>query len=830
MKIVCKSNNQSFENMKRSVFSLMIVCACAFLLSAVFESKAQTGYTYTAWRETDVLPNGQPAPLDFMTLGDQNHKYVRCRYGNNGRDYKTNNGVTSTSDLVSSHKLITRTGTYANNPPDPCRCYQNGSTYTHEKFFPQSWDGVPGHELDKIIRLGCYGSHGTGTPCMQSQEIEYWFYPPKDSSVLLVYFTFAEEDVEWHNTKENPKFFIEILDGTNSNTETLVPSDCYKNRQVYGPDPDCSPTGTPNQNWPYNRFLASPSGEDYSQEHYCGPDAETGIYTYYWPQESTEYGTTYYTYSTPTTFPYWECPTNQTSSYAQQPVKWFQYTPVAFDLSNYADQNKAVRLRVRAAACEYEAHWAYGMFAAKLIPGKIKVDACGDEPITLSVPWGFIPNSYQWRCGSDAQHANKLVEIGDPGVEGTMTNLVLNPAAPNAKVYPYYCCEMMSHTGVPFTYEAYIKKYLIEPDFTYEQITNPDYPCSHIIQLHNTGQVSELTPKLTGVGYDTLPQTPIRCTEWYYKNSAGEYREIPGSRGQLNPVFNITNTADINLNNFNYGPNGDSIMIKFILQDSLQKCIDSVVMNIALDPTFVKVGTKDTTVFACNSQLPYFFGRDKYGDAYRWDTQGKKDCHVGEDFGDDSWNYCDSVVSVTLEVMTPRVEIVDMGDYCDSFRTTLTVVPAPNQVFNQEDIHVLSWNGDEYATGTHYLAEHAGAYSVDVSIGEEGCMTSASYKIAACMPFMNLPNTITPSNHDGVNDYFEIPQKSLVQSLEFTVYNRNGTVVYQTKDVNFKWRGARFSDDYPEQELTNQTYVYTLKMVDYNGKPYPVIKGVIVVL
>ena len=80
MKIVCKSNNQSFENMKRSVFSLMIACACAFLLTAVFESKAQTGYTYTPWRETDVLPNGQPQPLDFMTLGDQNHKYVECRY------------------------------------------------------------------------------------------------------------------------------------------------------------------------------------------------------------------------------------------------------------------------------------------------------------------------------------------------------------------------------------------------------------------------------------------------------------------------------------------------------------------------------------------------------------------------------------------------------------------------------------------------------------------------------------------------------------------------------------------------------------------------------
>ena len=788
--------------MKKLFYFLLITGILSFMLTTISESKAQTGYTYTPWHETDLLPNGQPQPLDFMTLGDQNHKYVRCRYGNNGRDYTTNMGVGGTG-LGASHYIIT------SQSPDPCRCYQSNNGYIHENFLPPSWDGDASNHQDKVIRVGCYQHSGQ---CMKSQEIEYWFFPPKDSSTLLVYFSFAQENVtqSGHDVDWNPKFYVEVLDGTNQNSNTLIPSGYYTN---------CN--GSTNTLWPYSRFLASPPGTSAGQNSTCGPD-DYGITTYYWAYTNS-------TPTTPTTFDYRECPTSQTSGNASYNVTWFEYKPLAFDLSSYAAQNKAVKLRVRAAACQGQAHWAYGMFTAKLIPGYISVDACGDDNITLSVPWGFLEDTYEWHYGTDPAHSNGTIEAGtQPGVTGTTYHLVLNPAL--TRIYPYYRCVMKSYTGAPFTYEAYIKKYDIMPGFVYTQVTDEDYPCSYLIQLQNTGKVCELTPKATEAGYDTTFQTSGYHLKWYYKNSAGNYMEIPGSANVDNPFFNVSNTADINLQNFNFEPGGDSIMVKLVVQDSLKKCIDSLELNVGLDPTYVKVGTSDTTLFVCQNQLPFFFKRDKYGDAYRWDSPGARECHVGEDFGDKSWNYCDSVVNVTLEVMQPQLEIQDIGDYCDSFRTTLTVVPASNQNFTQDDIRVLNWNGDETATGLYYTALSAGVYSVDAAIGESGCTSSATYKIAACMPFMNLPNSITPSNHDGINDCFEIPQKSLIKSIEFTVFNRNGAVVYHTNDVNFKWRGARFSEDYPDPEFTNQTYVYTLKMVDYNGKPYPVIKGTILVL
>ena len=111
-----------------------------------------------------------------------------------------------------------------------------------------------------------------------------------------------------------------------------------------------------------------------------------GISTYYWA----------FTQATPTTFPFRKCPDAQNGSSTTYEVGWFEYKPIAFDLSSYAEQGKSVKLRIRSRACQYFAHWNYAMFYAKMIPGFIKVDACGAEPIHLSVPRGFLEQTYTW--------------------------------------------------------------------------------------------------------------------------------------------------------------------------------------------------------------------------------------------------------------------------------------------------------------------------------------------------------------------------------------------------------------------------------------------------
>ena len=161
-------------------------------------------------------------------------------------------------------------------------------------------------------------------------------------------------------------------------------------------------------------------------------------------------------------------------------------------------------------------------------------------------------------------------------------------------------------------------------------------------------------------------------------------------------------------------------------------------------------------------------------------------------------------MDVTLYVRKPKVTVAFDLDYCDEFTTTLSAVTESN-------VAEYKWNTGE-TTPTITITE-PGNYSVVIT-DEEGCVSDppGTITIPACKPFLNLPNSITPSNVDGINDYFFIPQKNLIQDLEFTVFNRNGEIVYHTTNKDFRWNGSVNG-----KLLVGATYTYTLHIVDYEG-------------
>ena len=207
-------------------------------------------------------------PLNFMTLDVPNHPYVRLttNHGSGYDNYETYSGIYSNGDRV-SHKLITTASS------DPCRCFQVGSTYPHESYLLPSWTGVSGEYQDMVIMLGCNDCSNGCDVCTGNSQIEYWFYPQVNESTLLIYFSFAEEDVYYHPADMNPRFYIEVLDGQTGN---LIPGDCYPTEASNG-----TANEVPNSNWPYNRFLAVPSGNNSSQDHHVWSDA-LQLNTYYW--------------------------------------------------------------------------------------------------------------------------------------------------------------------------------------------------------------------------------------------------------------------------------------------------------------------------------------------------------------------------------------------------------------------------------------------------------------------------------------------------------------------------------------------------------------------
>ena len=153
-------------------------------------------------------------------------------------------------------------------------------------------------------------------------------------------------------------------------------------------------------------------------------------------------------------------------------------------------------------------------------------------------------------------------------------------------------------------------------------------------------------------------------------------------------------------------------------------------------------------------------------------------------------------------IRKPKVEIVFDLDFCDEFTTTL----AAN---TEEEVAEYKWNTGEITPSITITTP--GTYSLDI-VSEDGCTTSNSITIPACKPFLNLANSITPSNMDGVNDYFYIPERNLISALEFTVFNRNGEMVYHTTNKDFEWNGTVNG-----KLFVGATYNYILRITDYEG-------------
>ncbi|MCR4966034.1 MAG: gliding motility-associated C-terminal domain-containing protein [Bacteroidales bacterium] len=723
--------------------------------------------------------NGTPPTFNTFTAN-----YVKCRYGSTWASCNSSNAIwkynaagsgyswysTTTSGTTNSattgvlnngtnfsHRIVTSatSGGGIINGRDACMCYQSGNNYVQEYVIPYGgWDGninTAADAIDTVVQIGGPNSQGT-----KSQSIEYWFKPDTNNSVLLVMFSFAQEKA-CHQVWWNPFFYIEVLD-QNYNLLDLG----------YYPDLNGSPMSNPNNGnyWPYSQFLIVPIPDcsSYPAIPYCRATPSTYDY----------YGTNVMN----NVFQIHSCPYNQyhnsvPTSHSNIECEWFQYTPIAFNLTEQARNNETVIFRVKAYACESSYHWAYGYFAAKMIPGSIKVDACGDDEISLSVPYGFQPTSYIWYAGADSASASYKSDY-----EG-LRDLTLS-RTDGTRIYPYYRCEMLSMTGVPFQYEANIKFYDLTPRFTYEQIKEN---CEYKVQFTDNSEIMLRAPAATvGGAEDTIYQN-TQYIQWFnIIPGAGGNDTVMFAENTVNPTFTYSNPGDYN--------------VMITIWDNARTCSVDTTIQIHLDSLIG--GTGVDTIFTCEENLPVIYDQASFGDLYTWNDSGTRTVI----YQGGTWNGCDSIVTVTLTVQKPMAQIAVSADYCDNFSTTLSVV-------SNVDVETYQWNTE--ATTSSIEVVEPGDYSVTIT-DQGGCMAEAEVNIPACTPFVNLPSAITPSDYNGLNDVLNLPQKNLIQSIELSIFNRNGELVYHTTSKDFEWDGRVNG-----KLFVNTVYNYLLKVVDYNG-------------
>ncbi len=100
-----------------------------------------------------------------------------------------------------------------------------------------------------------------------------------------------------------------------------------------------------------------------------------------------------------------------------------------------------------------------------------------------------------------------------------------------------------------------------------------------------------------------------------------------------------------------------------------------------------------------------------------------------------------------------------------------------------------------------------------------GCEGSASITVThECPicdePFIFVPNAFSP-NADGKNDVLYVRGESVIDGMDFVIYNRWGQEVFRSKDLNTGWDGT-----FNGKELSPDVYGYYLKARCFDGTIY----------
>lgn len=175
---------------------------------------------------------------------------------------------------------------------------------------------------------------------------------------------------------------------------------------------------------------------------------------------------------------------------------------------------------------------------------------------------------------------------------------------------------------------------------------------------------------------------------------------------------------------------------------------------------------------------------------------------------------CDSIVTLTLVPLNGYIHITSSTtDFCDEYSAILSAETNSN--------HLL-WNTGD--TISEITISVPGTYSAVATIGQ--CSYADQISIAPCDFQLYLPNAITPSNQDNVNDYFFIPEKITHNIAEFqiSIFNRWGELVFTSNDKNFKWDASNGL-----QAIHSNIYTYVIKLISVSGRHF-VYRGSITVL
>lgn len=162
------------------------------------------------------------------------------------------------------------------------------------------------------------------------------------------------------------------------------------------------------------------------------------------------------------------------------------------------------------------------------------------------------------------------------------------------------------------------------------------------------------------------------------------------------------------------------------------------------------------------------------------------------------------------------------------FEVSATEVSIPNAIVEfsiilQNNPSSILWDFGDGTTSTEGNPVHQytapGEYTITLTvIDQNGCervLTKKEYILVTESINLWVPSGFTP-NGDGLNDEFFV-HTQLITSLDITILNRWGQVIYRSDRLDFRWDGTDGDTRKPAQE---GAYTWVIKATTYDGQPY----------
>lgn len=158
------------------------------------------------------------------------------------------------------------------------------------------------------------------------------------------------------------------------------------------------------------------------------------------------------------------------------------------------------------------------------------------------------------------------------------------------------------------------------------------------------------------------------------------------------------------------------------------------------------------------------------------------------------------------------IDDVQVFEVCGHHSHPLAICPGvPLQLNAPIPVGTYVWNTGEQAS--QITIADTGTYWVETTVA--GCTRTDTFTVSptACYA-LELPNVFTP-NSDGANDFFSPIALLGITTFELHVYNRFGSLVYQSTNLDFAWDGT-----HNNKPLAAGVYFWHAHATDKNGKTH----------